>query len=913
TGVQLNLFDAPAGAQLSMFPTEAEQIQSIIEAESAQAAPFASSLPQEDIDHLLRLGSNTEQARLKIVNEFMKQKPVSELTAFVKQIYHDGYGLKTNNGSVSSWADQDGLHIMRGTSVRYARTAQVLSWEDTTARIGELLEQGRFATNAELTEAPGFERQQVAQSLWYLCQDMSDEARKQGWLPTIRENRKGGFPEDVARLEKLLEDPETRQTIAAELDSFALHWRQNPSAMRFRLYKPDGMLQRVNELSIPRRSYPEGMTELPAVPSFITEDEIDATLSRGGSFEGGAGRIYSFWQQEHTPKEKADFLKQEYGTGGGNNKISHNFSSWEDHSPKGIVLRKPDAENVTLSWAKVAKRIDAMVAKDRYLTPEAKAAWEQAQSVVEAAPMPQPPSVQPLIPAAQELTQEDIDDALRKWNGNPESKRAVVRYMEQHGREKDTAAWLSREYGGDPSKPLHFTLTGTDTDVVMPWPKVQRRIAQLIREDRFFTEEEQERFDDIDPVFIRDALEQRGIVNGEVIDSEALDSDPFVRQVMADAEIVVQQPVPAAENFRIADDTLGVGGPKAKFRANLDAINLLKKLESEGRQATPEEQEVLSRYVGWGGLADAFDESKPAWAEEYQELAAALTPEEYAAARSSTLNAHYTSPTIIKAIYEAVGNMGFQTGNILEPSMGVGNFFGLLPEEMRSSRLYGVELDSITGRIAKQLYPKADITIAGFETTDHRDFYDLAVGNVPFGQYQVNDRAYNKLGFSIHDYFFAKTLDQVRPGGVIAFVTSRYTMDKQSPEVRKYIAQRAELLGAIRLPNNAFKAIAGTDVVSDIIFLQKRDRPIDIEPDWVHLGKNEDGFAINSYFLEHPEMILGRQSSESTQYGRQDFTVEPIEGLELADQLHDVVKYIHGTYQEAELPDLGDGEAIDTS
>ena len=317
--------------------------------------------------------------------------------------------------------------------------------------------------------------------------------------------------------------------------------------------------------------------------------------------------------------------------------------------------------------------------------------------------------------------------------------------------------------------------------------------------------------------------------------------------------------------------------------------------------------------MGWGGLADAFDENKPNWSDEFAELYATLSPEEYAAARASTLNAHYTSPTVIKAIYEAVGNMGFQTGNILEPSMGVGNFFGLLPEQMQGSKLYGVELDSITGRIAKQLYPKADITIAGFETTDRKDFYDLAVGNVPFGQYQVDDRAYNKLGFSIHDYFFAKTLDQVRPGGVIAFVTSRYTMDKQSPEVRRYIAQRAELLGAIRLPNNAFRANAGTDVVSDILFLQKRDRPIEIEPDWVHLGQNEDGFAINRYFVDHPEMILGRQTFESTQYGKQDFTVVPIEGLELADQLHDAVKNIRGTYQEAELPELGEGEQIDTS
>ena len=372
-------------------------------------------------------------------------------------------------------------------------------------------------------------------------------------------------------------------------------------------------------------------------------------------------------------------------------------------------------------------------------------------------------------------------------------------------------------------------------------------------------------------------------------------------------------PQPTPQNFHITDDALGVGGPKAKFRANMEAITLLKELEFDGRQATPEEQEVLSRYVGWGALADAFDESRPNWADEFKELYATLSPEEYRAARSSTLNAHYTSPTVIKAIYEALDRMGFQSGNILEPACGVGNFFGCLPESMAASKLYGVELDPITGRIAKQLYPQADITVAGFETTDRRSFYDLAIGNVPFGQYQVNDPAYNKLGFSIHDYFFAKTLDQVRPGGVIAFVTSRYTMDKQSPDVRRYIAERADLLGAIRLPNNAFLANAGTGVVSDIIFLQKRDRPQVIEPDWVHLGQNADGFAINSYFIDHPEMVLGRMASESTQYGKQDFTVEPIEGLELADQLHDAVKHIHGQYQEAELPELGDDEEIDTS
>ena len=368
-----------------------------------------------------------------------------------------------------------------------------------------------------------------------------------------------------------------------------------------------------------------------------------------------------------------------------------------------------------------------------------------------------------------------------------------------------------------------------------------------------------------------------------------------------------------AANFRITDDHLGEGGPKAKYQANVAAIKLLKYLEETTGQATPEQQEVLSRYVGWGGLADAFDSDKSAWAAEYSELKELLTPEEYAAARASTLNAHYTSPTVIRAIYEAVEKMGFRTGNILEPSMGVGNFFGMLPESMAGSRLYGVELDSISGRIAKQLYPKADITVAGFETTDRRDFYDLAIGNVPFGQYQVNDKAYNKLGFNIHNYFFAKALDQVRPGGVVAFVTSRYTMDAKDSTVRRYLAQRAELLGAIRLPNNAFRANAGTDVVSDILFLQKRDRPLDIAPDWTQTGRTEEGFTVNQYFLDHPEMVLGRPTAESTQYGKQDYTVAPIEGLELADQLHDAVQHIHGTYQEAALPELGEGEDIDES
>ena len=863
------------------------------------------------------------------------------------------------------------------------------------------------------------------------------------------------------------------------------------------------------------------------------------------------------------------------------------------------------------------------------------------------------------------LSDNDIDRAIQDWNGKIESKHAVVRYMKDHAREKDTAEWLAHEFDGGDGKTPFAVRPESPNGTMLPWPKVQRRIAQLIKEDRFYTEAEQDRFDNIDPIAIREALAERGIVNGQVVDPEKLDSDPFIRQVMRDVEAVateeqaeaaakppvpdlsgqpvtregdtltigsgepthemdiavsdgeyeairqaipeteaptasdpatspyhvgdtvyldnqeyqitelredtvqllpsdmaypiyrvesrerfetllradtrneaineflpvnpdtadqdlrdvlvhgligapdkaelsellhtgkpnreiaqwlgrafpgivetmeletgdtadyrttsegielevldaeekrlamlyfrwdevapllrglyasqldgfgreqaepaitadttveepiepakpieepateapafhsdpvtvypgeqnhlpydvvverlhVDQPEPTppeptpdvepgekpehpvaipvngewqtfpnqrtaeqaayqeyrdnlrrnAQNFHITDDHLGEGGPKAKYQANVAAIKLLKYLEETTGQATPEQQEVLSRYVGWGGVADAFDPSKTAWAKEYAELKELLTPEEYEAARASTLNAHYTSPTVIRAIYDAVEQMGFRTGNILEPSCGVGNFFGMLPESMAGSRLYGVELDSISGRIARQLYPKADITVAGFETTDRRDFYDLAIGNVPFGQYQVNDKAYNKLGFNIHNYFFAKALDQVRPGGVVAFVTSRYTMDAKDSTVRRYLAQRAELLGAIRLPNNAFRANAGTDVVSDILFLQKRDRPLDIAPDWTQTGRTEEGFTVNQYFLDHPEMVLGRPTAESTQYGKQDYTVAPIEGLELADQLHDTVKYIRGTYQEAALPELGEGEDIDDS
>ena len=1056
------------GGQLSLFLSEEEQIERIDLAESFEEKPFAFSFADEDIDTFLRFGSNTDNARLRIVAEFSKEKPTADKAAFLRQIYHGGYGLNTDSGKLAVWYAEDGIYLSQGASARYQSGAQVLSWEDASGHIDAMLAEGRFATNVELAEAAGFERVLLAQSLWYLRHDLSDEAREAGYLPSMVALIGGGFPDETQRLSEALADPSFRRALTAEYEQFLADYSADRSILRFHYHKVDTILSGLKELELPRREYSSELAEHGAHTPFITEDEIDAAISRGSGFAGGKQRIYDYFFESHSTRERAEFLKKEYGTGGRSHALSGATHSNEDHASRGERFRKAGCAPVELTWQNVAKRIDTLIRQGRYFNPEEQAKHDaireaheepELQTQPESA-VPEQSNAEAEIPAEtgtpahvseRRIEDADIEEALRAWNGRLESKQAVVRYMEDHGRGRGTAAWLSVEYGGISDEPLHISIAGTDLETTLSWPQVQRHLAQMIQKDRYFTDDEKLRIseqeaaewlaveraklppleyapgdhfiifgpdgnsttefvltevteDDVyytfpdapddEPVSLSREEFDRNLRSGHIREAlpepvqEAVqenfsyhvgdtvyleDGKPFVIEsigmfdiqlrdpslaypifraesresfgrlmelypqqgqepeytVKTIAEypveennlpydIVVQtirttEPDPPAQNFRITDDHLGEGGPKAKFRANMDAINTLKTIELESRSATPEEQEILSRYVGWGGLADAFDEGKTGWASEYQELFNALSPEEYAAARASTLNAHYTSPTVIRAIYEAVSRMGFTSGNILEPSMGVGNFFGMLPQEMSASRLYGVELDSITGRIAKQLYPQADITVAGFETIDRKDFYDLAVGNVPFGQYQVNDRAYNKLGFSIHNYFFAKALDQVRPGGVVAFVSSRYTMDAKDSTARRYLAQRAEFLGAIRLPNNAFRANAGTDVVSDIIFLQKRDHPIETEPDWVHLNLTDDGFAINSYFVEHPEMMLGRPSSESTQYGHDDFTLDPIEGLELSDQLEGAIKYIRGTYTEAELPELGEDEQIDTS
>ena len=629
----------------------------------------------------------------------------------------------------------------------------------------------------------------------------------------------------------------------------------------------------------------------------LSQAEIENELRKHGSgFAGGKQRIMALYQTQPDRNLRAKALAKEYGIGGHSHDYLDGSRGFVNHDWKGLEFdHYPDHQKITLKWTQVEKYIDLMVQSDRYLTDREKEHYTP----------PVPITVEP------DATLTHAKNLIREF------------CQEEYDSEPDfsdlTKIGIAYTHATDEDIPIQV-------NVDLVGYRVERYLGDILVDERQYesledlTETELEALDFSELVSVTDEeLEHyHSKMEEPQLSDEELDELPISTvmggkvQTFPDAAALdeARNAVPAG-NFHITDDHLGEGGAKQKYARNIEAIRTLFKLEQEHRGATAEEQQVLSQYVGWGGLADAFDSGKDSWAKEYTELKGLLSENEYAAARSSTLNAHYTSPTVIRGIYDAVERMGFRSGNILEPSMGVGNFFGMLPDSMADSRLYGVELDSITGRVAKKLYPQADITVAGFETTDRRDFYDLAVGNVPFGQYKVNDKAYNKLGFSIHNYFFAKAIDQVRPGGIVAFVTSRYTMDSKDSTARKHMAERADLLGAIRLPNNAFKANAGTEVVSDIIFLQKRDRPTDHEPDWVQLGKTEDGFAINQYFVDHPEMVLGQLTTESTQYGREELTVAPIEGANLADQLAEAVQHIEGQYTAAEVdaPDIAEEEA----
>ena len=692
----------------------------------------------------------------------------------------------------------------------------------------------------------------------------------------------------------------------------------------------------------------------------MSQTDIEKALRRGSNFENSKLRIWEIYQTQPDRKLRAKALAKEYaphGPGGCSHTYLDGSSGWLDHDSKGLTFEHyPDHQKIFLRWNQVEKYIGLMMQADRYLTDKEKSAIELYFELNDDSA------------AEYNALKEQYPDALVGFEQNGqfefcgEDARKICELTGGKLLERETAlgtvlvTGFPREQWVYRAKQLwecgeNIYLAGLNEDGTHHQTKYLRREEYLPVGSIVHMEGREFRVDKVDfdkdsvtlqdmaladlrmpifreaplavvrelyeqepepPVLVSDGLGLPGENSNKLPVSIEVNEVPTPPEAAAAEEGLNEEGAPElAGNFRITDEELGAGGPKQKFARNIKAIKTLFTLEQEHRGATAEEQQVLSQYVGWGGLADAFDPDKSSWAQEYTELKGLLSEEEYKAARGSVLNAHYTSPTVIRAIYDAVERMGFRTGNILEPSMGVGNFFGMLPESMADSRLYGVELDSITGRIAQKLYPEANIKVAGFETTDRRDFYDLAVGNVPFGNYKVNDKAYNKLNFSIHNYFFAKAIDQVRPGGIVAFVTSRYTLDSKDSAARKHIAERADLLGAIRLPNNAFRANAGTDVVSDIIFLQKRDRPIDYEPAWVQLGKTADGIAINSYFADHPEMILGKLTTESTQYGKEEATVVPIEGANLADQLREAVQQLEGQYLEAaaEVPDIAETEA----
>ena len=1007
------------------------QLNLFDEAEDAQA-PSAFSFPQEVMDDVLRLGGNTDELRMRVVAEFEKRRSIDEIATFLPTVYLGGNGFTVDGYKYAVWFSDDGIRVAKGKQARYERGAQLIPWADAAARIGELLGEGRYATKEEGSGAEDYEHELIAQKLWHLCRDLSDG--NESMFPSLA-NVDGGYPEAVQQIAAKLAGPEGREAVLGDYLAFREAYKADRSALRFHYHDVDGIFVSLAAQLLERRKFTSDMERVPVVNSFITQDEIGDALSHGGGTAGSKWSILRYFTEEHSLSEKAAVLKDLYGIGGRSHALSGATGSGESHDANGIRLTKPGCENVNLTWNAVARRIDELIASDRYMT-EAElaeydlhaAAYAQYRGVKASNSdaivlVAHGGSYYAYRPDAEEVSNaldlreqhaggldfvafpgEQLDTALEKLRSrsavsyvdeagvehtlpfiisdaereqyekqlvealandsayvnavrNSDSQNAIdegfaairriaaestdMRFLKlyhdnaefRNGLRNDVLAAAYKEVSERPAvlQPREPTasaygagdivwLDGREFEITdlqrgyvellppeLPYPYPIYRTEHRADFERLLRRDDRNRH-------ITDHLVQETLPSEEPIPSSEAKSAVYIPvdgewqgfpSVAAAEEAALEEfrkeTRRRARNFRIMDEHLGEGGAKAKCRANIEAIQLLKYLERNGFQASPEQQDKLSGYVGWGGIPEVFDENKPDWSKEYAELKSLLTPEEYEAARGSTLNAHYTSPAVIKAIYEAVGSMGFEGGRILEPSMGVGNFFGLLPESMQGSKLYGVELDSITGRIAKQLYPEANITVAGFETTNRPGFFDLAVGNVPFGQYQVHDPEYDRLGFSIHNYFAAKMLDQVRPGGLVAFVTSRYTLDAKDESVRRYLAERGELLGAIRLPNNAFRANAGTDVVSDIIFLQRREGPAAELPDWVHVGENEDGFAINNYFLQHPDMVLGTPSAESTQYGRQDYTVAPIEGADLSEQLHEAVQKIHGEYTEREI------------
>ena len=901
---------------LPALPTAKEQIREI---EERMAALYAGeiSISPDVVDEVLRVGGNREGSQLRIIYNFMIEQTPEEYTEFVRREYGTGgKGLVIDGTEYSVWFDELGMQVAVGHTVTDRILDKVfLSWEEVSGRIHQLLRQGEYAPQVVLDAARLNALEEHATVLAYMKHDMAEGVAEIVFGDT--EIFHHGFPDTVKNLSELLAQPEYLSEINERLEGAALAYAEDKDIMRFHFYRPDKVSAQFKKFA--KEAVPFGARDGFAWeehPLFITQDEIDSFLARGGSYSDGRLSTYAFYLQNKTEKEMADFLKERYGTGGCSHALDGADDSHADYNGKGLKLARgsfgnPDTQ-VLLKWPQVAKRVTYLIENDKFL----KAAdysrmpgYEREQMVNRILSFYARLPKETERPFTDDFFHDDARIELAAALEDTETAAELVEKMDA------ALASLPLDFEGYEAKvqflvDLHGYVEGTYT--IFP-ERVQETAVENGKQLSLFDWMEsdiQDKEEKKEP--LEKEAEQEKVVPETVEGTEKAEEIPFQEPTKQQKAEAVEHADTAQEtirpeliNFRITDEHLGEGGPKQKFRANMEAVKLLHELELENRLATPQEQEILSRYVGWGGLSQAFEEGNNQWAGEFTELYSELSPEEYRAARASTLNAFYTSPVVIHAMYEALSNMGLESGNVLEPSCGVGNFMGLVPKSMEDLKMYGVELDSISGRIAKQLYQKNNISVQGFETAQYPDsFFDCVIGNVPFGSYKVADRKYDRHNFMIHDYFIAKSLDLVRPGGVVAVVTSSGTLDKQNPAVRQYIANRADLLGAIRLPDNAFRKNAGTDVVSDILFLQKRDCASLEQPEWVQLDTTPEGYRMNAYFVRHPEMVLGELSVESTQYGKQEVTVKPIEGMELAVQLKEAISHIQGEITENTLDDF---------
>ena len=923
---QLNLFSMPETEITNAIADEEKPI-------------YHAQIPQEVIDKALYTGES-ETVPYAVAARYSRDILAEERIAFLKTVFQaeSGFGMIHEKQQYTVWFTENGLDLSRGKRLRNGFSRTSLSWVEIDKRIETLLAEGTYLSQTELEKAKAFEFSDVSQRLLYLYGDIDQENEEnRKYLPIIRgiRNISGGYPVWEQELPKLLAEKSSAQAIYVEFKIFSQDYAQNRDILRFHYHRVGDLERDLELLTLPKREFTAQQDFQRQCQKFISENEVEKVLSGGSSISGGKFRIYSYFSYPHSLQEKADFLKNEYGTGG----IGYRGFS-ENHDFKGIEIEKSydgiAYDHRFLKWTDVAKIVESLVAFNKYMTPKqleqipqyekeqiARGIYHFFKSNANSSAMPfhaeddyytatgsifnqlsDKEKVKEILQTMR-MVLDGTDTADRQYESMQKSFEALQKYSlgkftlfngKHRAEEKIIPETVVYEEAKNPNKENSAEAVIENESRV---EAMETLIGQTVVADgRSFIVESIHG----DRASMRDTTFQES-TGFPIYRNEPLtfvkDHIEMAKEPLEEVPQAIEQRV-EKRYYHITDTELGTGTPTEKYQNNIAAIRLLKEMESENRLATAEEQAVLAKYVGWGGLAECFSETN----RNYGELKSLLTEEEFSSARESTLTAFYTQPTVIRAIYRGLSQMGFETGNILEPSCGTGNFLGLLPESMENSRIYGVELDSISGRIAKQLYQKADIRIQGFENTDFSDsFFDVAIGNIPFGQFKVSDKRYDKNNFLIHDYFFGKALDKVRSGGVIAFITSKGTMDKENTAVRKYIAQRAELLGAIRLPNNAFKANAGTEVTSDILFLQKRDRIMDITPDWVHTGKDENGISMNEYFISHPQMILGKMENVSGPFGMEAVCL-PFPDKSLEELLHTAVSEITGRITDYEREDL---------